>query len=307
MTRPETTPHVWNLVLAGGDGTRLRELTARVAGAPIPKQYCRLVGDRSLLEATLDRITPLAPREHTMAIVNRDHLPLARPQLARLPEQNVVVQPSNRDTGPGLLLSLLALARERVKRVAVFPSDHYVGNEPALVRHVRRATRMLDELPEKLMLLGIRPERVDPGLGYVESCGGVDGRERHAFHVGAFREKPSAADARAIVRRGGLWNSFIMVFEVGRILGLLRRERPEEMTSMERALASGEEDLARSYAALRPWNFSRDFLARIPEHMITLRAERVGWSDWGTREAIEHTLKALGRTPPWVNGSRTAA
>jgi mannose-1-phosphate guanylyltransferase len=306
MTR-DTTPHVWNLVLAGGDGTRLRELTAQVAGAPIPKQYCRLVGNRSLLEATLDRVTPLAPRERTMAIVNRDHLPLARPQLARLPEQNVVVQPSNRDTGPGLLLSLLTLARQHVKRVAVFPSDHYVGNETALVRHVRRAARLLDELPEKLMLLGIRPERAEPGLGYVESRGGVDGRGRHAFHVGAFREKPSAADACAIVRRGGLWNSFIMVFEVGRVLDLLRRERPAETTSMERALENGEEGLARSYATLPPWNFSRDFLARIPEHMIAVRAERIGWSDWGTREAIEHTLKALGQTPPWVDDSRTAA
>ena len=307
MVRRPTAPDLWNLVLAGGDGTRLRELTARVSGAPIPKQYCRLVGDRSLLEATLDRITPLARREHTMAIVNRDHLPLARPQLARLPARNVVVQPANRDTGPGLLLSLLALARQRVKRVAVFPSDHYVGNETALVRHVRRAATLLDERPEKLMLLGIRPERAEPGLGYVESRGGVDGRERHAFHVGAFREKPSAADARAIVRRGGLWNSFIMVFEVGRVLGLLRRARPDDMTAMERALARGEEGLARGYAALRPWNFSRDFLAHIPEHMIALRAERVRWSDWGTREAIEQTFKALGRTPPWLKDSRTAA
>jgi mannose-1-phosphate guanylyltransferase len=299
----DTTPDVWNLVLAGGDGTRLRELTTRVAGLPIPKQYCRLVGNRSLLEATLDRITPLAPRERTMAIVNRDHLPLARPQLARLPEENVVVQPSNRDTGPGLLLSLLSLARQGVERVAVFPSDHYVANEPALVRYVRRAARLLDELPDKLVLLGIRPERAEPGLGYVESRGDVNGRERHAFHVGAFREKPSAADARAIVRRGGLCNSFIMVFEVGHVLGLLRREQPEEMTAMERALASGERGLARRYAALRPWNFSRDFLARVPEHMIALRAERVGWSDWGTRESIEHTLKTLGRTPPWADAA----
>jgi len=302
-----TIPNLWNLVLAGGDGTRLRELTARVAGAPIPKQYCRLVGDRSLLEATLDRITPLASREHTMAIVNRNHLPLARPQLARLPLQNVVVQPSNRDTGPGLLLSLLTLARQGVQRVAVFPSDHYVGNETALRRHIRRAGRLLDELPEKLMLIGIRPERAEPGLGYIESRGSVTGRERDAFHVGAFREKPSAADAHAIVQRGGLWNSFIMVFQVGCVLSLLRRQRPEETTSMERALANGEEGLARCYAALQPWNFSSDFLARIPEHMVALRAGRVGWSDWGTRAAIEQTLKTLGRTPPWVDNDRTAA
>ncbi len=298
------TRGVWNLVLAGGDGTRLRDLTTEVAGQPIPKQYCRLVGDRSLLEATLDRIQPLAPHDRTMAIVNSDHLPLARPQLTRLPDGNVLVQPSNRDTGPGLLLSLLTLERRRVDRVAVFPSDHFVADDRALVRHVRRAASLLDHCPDKLVLLGIRPERPEAGFGYIESRGRVDGRVRHAFHVAAFREKPSADDARAIVRRGGLWNSFIMVFDVRRVVGLLRRERADETSGMERALAGGVRALASSYREMRPWNFSRDFLARIPQHMIALRAGRVGWSDWGTREAIERTFRALGRVPPWT---RTAA
>ena len=80
---------LWALVLAGGDGTRLQALTRLIAGAPIPKQYCRIVGDRSLLETTLARIAPLVRRERTLAIVNRGHLSLARPQLAAIPTSNV--------------------------------------------------------------------------------------------------------------------------------------------------------------------------------------------------------------------------
>src|SRR5947208_521710 len=72
--RPRERP--WALVLAGGDGRRLEALTRKIAGAPIPKQYCRITGGRSLLEATLARIFPLVPRERTLVIVNRSHLEL---------------------------------------------------------------------------------------------------------------------------------------------------------------------------------------------------------------------------------------
>ncbi len=94
-TSPST---LWGLVLAGGDGTRLQSLTRLIAGSPIPKQYCRLVGERSLLEETLARVRNLLPPARTLAVVNRDHLPLASAQLATLPTRNVVVQPRNRDT-----------------------------------------------------------------------------------------------------------------------------------------------------------------------------------------------------------------
>src|SRR5205814_2585975 len=102
---------LWALVLAGGDGTRLQPLTRLIAGTPIPKQYCRIIGNRSLLEATLERVAPLVPPDRTLAIVNRGHLKLALPQLVTLPASNVLVQPRNLDTGPGILVSLLELGR----------------------------------------------------------------------------------------------------------------------------------------------------------------------------------------------------
>jgi mannose-1-phosphate guanylyltransferase len=181
---PAMTGTAWGLVLAGGDGTRLRALTELISGSPIPKQYCRILGDRSLLESTLGRIAPLVPPERTLVIVNHDHLTVAGEQLRPVPDANVLVQPRNRETGPGLVLSLLALARRAPHAlVAVFPSDHYVEDDGAFRLHVARAYALVTRLPEKVVLLGMRPRGAEPGLGYIEPAGAV---APDAFDVAAF-------------------------------------------------------------------------------------------------------------------------
>jgi mannose-1-phosphate guanylyltransferase len=289
----------WALVLAGGDGTRLQSLTRMISGAPIPKQYCRIAGERSLLEATLARVGPLVGPARTLVLVNENHLPLALPQLARVPETNVLVQPRNHDTGPGMLLGLQSLAaRDADATVAVFPSDHHVRNEAAFRRHVAHMCRLVeDRYPERVALLGVRPDRPDSELGYI-APGAQLTRCARAFEVAAFHEKPARSVAAEVIRHGGLWNSFVMVARVGQLLSLLREMLPADVARLE-PLPSGRAALARCYDDLEPWNFSRDFLARIPGHLLVTRADDLGWSDWGTPEAIERTFAALGWRLPW--------
>ncbi len=288
----------WALVLAGGDGTRLRGLTQLIEGAPIPKQYCRILGRRSLLEMTLSRIAPLAPAERTLAIITRDHLPIALPQLRSLAADNVLVQPRNLDTGPGVLLSLLALARrDRTATVAMFPSDHYVRDSGAFHRTVRRMRRVVAAHPHKIALLGARPDHVDSGYGYIMP-GRPLGPDDDTFTVSAFHEKPAAGVAAHLIRRGALWNSFVMVARVGRVLELLRAVRPTDVALLE-PTAVDAVALGPAYDRLTPWNFSQAFLARMSEHMVVTRADDLGWSDWGTPAAVERSFAAMGVTPPW--------
>jgi len=292
------TGRLWALVLAGGDGTRLQALTRVIAGAPIPKQYCRIVGDRSLLETTLARIAPLVPPERTLAIVNRGHLRLARPQLAAIPAANVLVQPRKLDTGPGLLVRLVALARrDAAATVAVFPSDHDIRYEVAFRRHVARMALLVAAHPDRIVLLGARPERPETGYGYIAVGHRVVG-PGEAFRVVAFHEKPAPALAARIIERGGLWNSSVMVGRVARMLELVREVRPGDVADLE-GIPAEPDALAAAYDRLAAWNFSRDFLARVPQHLMVARAGDLGWSDWSTPEAIERTLAALHVVPPW--------
>jgi mannose-1-phosphate guanylyltransferase len=295
-------PSHWALVLAGGDGTRLQELTREICGVPIPKQYCRrLVGGRSLLELTLDRVRHFTAAEHTMVIVNRDHLPVAADQLRTLPGENVIVQPCNRDTGPGLLLALEHVGRrDRNATIAVFPSDHFVDDDRTFIRHVERCAEIVTRLPQKIAVLGIRPDHPESGYGYITTSRRLHGgaAEPTAFHVGGFVEKPAHDRARELLEEGGLWNSFVMVFRLRRMLELIRAVIPAEAQRIDE-LRKRRRTLADIYEEIEPWNFSRRVLARIPHEMVVVPVEGVYWNDWGTRASIERTLLALDRFPPW--------
>jgi len=289
----------WALVLAGGDGTRLRELTRLIVGAPIPKQYCRITGTRSMLEATLDRVRPLVPAERTLVIVNRDHLPLALPQVAGLPAENVLIQPRNLDTGPGILWSLLEIRRRAPHaRVAMFPSDHYVAHDLAFRDAVTRALDVVARRPHKLALLGIEPDQASTEYGYVLPSLPLDPCEARSFHVAAFHEKPSARDAAYFVSRGGLWNSFVMAFRASTVLDLISRRLTGPYSDLEASFGR-RGALERYYASGSAWNFSHDLLAQAADHLAVVRTEDTGWSDWGTPRSIERTFAALNRVPPW--------
>jgi mannose-1-phosphate guanylyltransferase len=146
-----------SLLLAGGDGSRLQELTREVAGVPIPKQYCRLLRGSSLLEVTLARAHLFSPHNQISVIVNENHLALAKEQIKSLPKRNIFIQPLNRDTGPGLILSLLNIKRCHPDAiVAAFPTDHYIENDALFMDHALRAAEAISEFPDKIAILGVR-------------------------------------------------------------------------------------------------------------------------------------------------------
>ena len=254
-----------------------------------------------MLEATLARTQHYAPLKHTLVVVNSNHLDIGREQLRPLPSENVLVQPHNRDTGPGVLFALLRLARrDPAAIVGVFPSDHYVGDDRAFIGHVSRAVREVTRLPDKIVVLGILPDRPDPGFGYIVPDRPLRTQLGKAtmFHVATFHEKPGAEVAQALVAQGGLWNSFVMVFRISRMLELLQSVIPHDFHRMW-TLSKDPQTMPNLYRDMTPWNFSSHFLASVPQHLMVLRVDDVHWSDWGTRDSIERTLRMLTHTPPW--------
>jgi mannose-1-phosphate guanylyltransferase len=287
------------LLLAGGDGTRLQEFTAQLTGFPMPKQYCPLLRGRSLLELALYRAHLFAPAENTRVIINQNHRGWAREQLKALPKNNIIIQPENRDTGPGMIFALTQIAQTSPDAiVAVFPTDHFVDDDMAFIAHVLRASCLVHRLPQKIAVLGATPNHPETGYGYI-----MPGRPLPTHltswkvsHVKAFIEKPNLTMAKESISQGGLWNTFVLVFQVKRVLGLLREMAPKDSQKLFE-LQDCSVDASAIYRDIQPWNFSIQILARIPEELIVLEAPDIRWSDWGTRESIERTYKHLNLIP----------
>lgn len=272
---------LWPIVLAGGEGRRLGELTRRESGDLRPKQFWSLGGKRSLLATTLDRAWRLARPSRVMTVVAAKHEAWWRSELRNLPESNIVVQPENRGTAVGLLLPLLrVLRRDPEARVVVLPSDHFVAEETVLQGAIRHVARAFDSGTEAPILLGISPDHPDPELGWL-----VPGPGTGIVAVDHFVEKPSRDEAEGLLSRGGLWNSFILVTDGRQLLGLFEQTLPDVVAALDGANCSRE--LERAYSSFTSYDFSRDVLQVLGNHALAAYAvPRCGWSDLGTPQRV---------------------
>jgi mannose-1-phosphate guanylyltransferase len=296
----------WALVLAAGDGTRLRSLTTAPSGSTIPKQYCSLYDGPSLLQEAVQRAGAVAPLSRTCAVVAEQHRRWWEGSLASLPAPNVVVQPANRGTAIGILLPLLHIvARDPAARVVLLPSDHHVRREPVLAAALRQAVGQLDWRFDEALLLGLAPEEVDPDLGYIVPEGS-DGRG--ALRVGQFIEKPALPQARELIGRGALWNAFIVAATAQAMLAMFRRRMPDIAAALRAAVRSDLRDGADGtatrelYARLPCVDFSGDILTGEAANLRVLPVPPCGWSDLGTpgrvAGALDGFVPAAAATDP---------
>ncbi len=282
---------LWSLVLAAGAGRRLASLTGGV-----PKQFWRLDGGPTLLEATLSRLEPLAPPERTAVVVDRMHAPYvtARWPASRAPGR-FIYQPADWGTAAGILLGLLpVLSAEPDDVVVVTPSDHGVrALDLFRVGLVRAAS--LTAATGRVVVFGIRPNRAYDDYGWITS-----GRKRTGGlrEIASFVEKPPADLAHRLRESGALWNTMVVVARASSLFGLFRQHVPEVACHFDDALSLPEAErdryLADAYVHLPVRDFSRDVLTPAQGLLTQAWPSSLGWSDLGTPERLR---RWLGRHP----------
>src|SRR5262250_1368584 len=226
--------HERAVILAGGDGTRLKSLTRKIASDERPKQFCSVLGRRTLIEETQERAALELDPKRTLYVVNRVHEPYYAPFLAGEPAANLVIQPRNRGTAPAILYSLLRIAAFDPNAViAFFPSDHYISDNKKFMAHIRVALDIAHKTPDRVILLGLEPESPEVEYGWIEPGQMIPGHAR-VFRVRRFWEKPNQWLAQVLQLRGCLWNSFVMVAPVRGLLEIIANADPDLYRSFSR-------------------------------------------------------------------------
>lgn len=210
------------VVPAGGSGTRLWPLSR----AAHPKFLHALTGtDRSLLQATFDRLAPLCTPERLLVVTGTAHATSVVRQLPELPERNILVEPFARDSCAAIALAAAVIEERSPGAVmASFAADHLITNTPAFDQTVRHAVAGAAE--GRLMTIGITPTRPETGYGYVRCS--EPARPGAVQTVLEFKEKPSLEVAAEYVESGRyLWNASMFLWRTDVFLAELAARRPD--------------------------------------------------------------------------------
>lgn len=303
LAAPRTVPtssRRWGVILAGGEGNRLRNLTRLISGDDRPKQFCPLVGEATLVEHTRRRAEWSIPGGQILFSLSAGHGSFYAQESGIKPSQRLV-QPENRGTAPPIIHGLLSIHRnDRDALVAILPSDHHYEDEPAFAFALETAFEVAAANPESVVLIGARPTCPEVQFGWIE-LGRPAGSQ--LYRVRGFREKPALGAAMELFARGGLLSTFVMVGGVAAWLDLANRAlgdltRPLAGTS----LWSGEELLlpGSAYNAMPTLDFSKDVLSSQPQRLLALDPGFTGWNDLGEPERVMRVLQKNGLTPPWA-------
>ena len=282
--------------MAGGRGERIWPVSRERK----PKQLITLLGDRSFLQQTVDRVKPVVPIENIFIITNAVQAAAVRRQLPELPRRNIIGEPCGRDTCAAVALgAALVGARSANGVMAVLPADHVIPDEVKF-RRVLIDSMILVKRESALVTIGIEPHEPATGYGYIQvgnklAKASAKSLKSTFFAAKKFVEKPNLAMAKRYLKSGRYrWNAGMYIRSHETIATELLRQQPMLSAAAEqwrgiRGLAKLNAALVRDYPKLE--KISVDYAIKENAQNIGCADGVFGWDDLGSWPALARHLK----------------
>ncbi len=267
------------VILAGGSGSRLWPMSRQ----NLPKQFLTLDGDATLLQTTIDRLSPTIVAKDVLIVTQESHAK-GEAYHALLPYRTLF-EPIGRNTAPAIALAAACLMAEGEDPVmVVLPADHIIKDEARFRAHLDVAIRAAQG--GKLVTFGIRPTRPDTGFGYIKAHRGED-----VYEVERFTEKPDLETAEHFLKDGDYyWNSGMFVWRASVILAEIQRYLPavhqivQTILAESRAGATFQQAVEKHFAAMP--SISIDYGVLEKSDRVSLIPCDIGWNDVGSWQAV---------------------
>ncbi len=291
------------VIMAGGTGTRFWPESR----AQRPKQLLEMLGDRTMLRATVDRLGELVPPQRVVVATTAQLAEQIAEELSELPRDAILAEPCKRNTAPCIGLAAIYVSRNDPEAtMAVMPADHVISPDESFRHAIRFAAALVEKQPERIVTFGIRPSYPAESFGYIErgerlvaelspsetppTVSPATVTSPEVYRVGQFREKPDAQTAASYLESGAFyWNSGIFLWKARTILDALAEHQPEMYQRLQRiAAAAGtpqyDEVLVREFGAIR--GISIDYAVMEHATEVLVIEAPFDWDDVGSWQSL---------------------
>ena len=282
------------IIFAGGQGTRLWPASR----ANQPKQFLKLVGDKTLLEQTFGRLKAKFKPSQVFIATSTEYAPFIKKQLPKIPATNFSLEPSRRNRGPALGLAVLIMQHHSKDDVfATAWSDDHIANPKLYLQTMSLAGRLAKQQQDKIFAIGAKPNSASPAFCYIQYGKSVVGT-KNLFSVKKFTDKPKVSTAEKFLRSGNyLWNTGYFVSTGTNVLNLYKKYYPKSYKILIKlkpwiGTAQQTKMIKRYYHQLESFDFE-EILRKQPKELSVIAAE-FGWADvgrWAVIKDIQSGIK----------------
>lgn len=289
------------VIMAGGVGSRLWPVSRKST----PKQFQKLIGERTLIQQTFDRIQTTISPDRIWVVTGEQYKNIVAEQLPEISVKHIITEPSGRNTAPATALAASLILQEDPEAIlfGLLPADHYVGKPKVFNQITKAALTFLEKNPEYVVTIGIRPTEPNTGLGYIKMGERLDSINKRAiFQVDSFHEKPDQATAEEFVTSGEyLWNGGYYLFSAKQIIEYYQQLAPEILAKVQEYL---ENPSAENYNAIPAEPIDKAISEKLSK-LAVIPAE-MDWSDIGNWATLHEILAAQGKSSEVVIGDNVA-